>query len=76
MKSRRHTARECLTNLSLRSFWNVVREAKITDEDQEVLDLRFVRGHSIVQISQELHMSVEKVNKIIRRCYDKIARLL
>ena len=41
-----------------------------------VLDMKFVHGMSNVQIAMECHFSLEKVNYIIKRFYDKIARLI
>lgn len=54
----------------------MVKEAKISDEITEILELRFVRGLSIVQIADKQHCSVEKVNRAIKTAYDKIFRLL
>lgn len=54
----------------------MVKEAKISDEITEILELRFVKGLSIVQIADRQHCSVEKVNRGIKTAYDKIFRLL
>lgn len=57
-------------------FKSIVSEAKIPDEDLQVLDMKFVHGMSNVQIAMKCHCSLEKVNYIIKRSYDKIARLI
>lgn len=57
-------------------FHSLVKEAKISDEITEILELRFVRGLSIVQIADKQHCSVEKVNRAIKTAYDKIFKLL
>lgn len=57
-------------------FHSLIKEAKISDEVTEILELRFVRGLSIVQIADIQHCSVEKVNRAIKTAYDKIFRLL
>ena len=57
-------------------FHSLVKEAKISDERTEILELRFVKGLSIVQIADRQHCSVEKVIRGIKTAYDKIFRLL
>ncbi len=76
MDTNRRLARDYLNNASLSSFWDIVTQAKISDDDQKVLDLRFVKGKSYTQISMELCISPEKVKQTIQKAYDKIARLV
>ena len=54
----------------------MIKEAKISDEITEILEQRFVKGLSIVQIADRQHCSVEKVNRSIKIAYDKIFKLL
>jgi DNA-directed RNA polymerase specialized sigma24 family protein len=72
----RKKARKALQNSTLTDFHSLVKEAKISDEITEILELRFVRGLSIVQIADRQHCSVEKVNRAIKTAYDKIFKLL
>ena len=76
MFSIRKKARKVLQDSTLTDFQSLVKEAKISDEIAEILELRFVRGLSIVQIADRQHCSVEKVNRAIKTAYDKIFRLL
>jgi len=76
MNTNRRLARDYLNDASLTDFWAVVTQAKISDDDQQVLDLRFVKGWSYTQIAQELCISPEKVKKTISKAYEKIARLI
>lgn len=76
MFSIRKKARKVLQDSTLTDFHFLVKEAKISDEIAEILELRFVRGLSIVQIADKQHCSVEKVNRAIKTAYDKIFRLL
>lgn len=76
MFSIRKKARKVLQDSTLTDFHSLVKEAKISDEITEILELRFVRGLSIVQIADKQHCSVEKVNRAIKTAYDKIFRLL
>lgn len=76
MFSIRRITRKALQDSTLTDFHSLVKEAKISDEITEILELRFVRGLSIVQIADRQHCSVEKVNRSIKRAYDKIFKLL
>lgn len=76
MFSIRKKARKVLQDSTLTDFRSLVKEAKISDEITEILELRFVKGLSIVQIADKQHCSVEKVNRAIKTAYDKIFRLL
>lgn len=76
MFSIRKKARKVLQDSTLTDFHSLIKEAKIGDEVTEILELRFVRGLSIVQIADRQHCSVEKVNRAIKTAYDKIFRLL
>lgn len=76
MNTKRRLARDYLNDSSLTDFWTIVAEAKILESDYEALEKRFIAGYSVEQIALELHMSPEKVNRIIRQTYDKIARLI
>lgn len=51
MFSIRKKARKVLQDSTLTDFHSLVKEAKISDEITEILELRFVRGLSIVQIA-------------------------
>lgn len=72
----RRRARQWLHDSSRTDFKSVVSEAKLSDEDMQVLDMKFIHGMSNVQIALKCCCSVEKVNYIIKRSYDKIARLI
>jgi len=76
MNTSRRQARAYLDGASLTSFWEIVNEAKISDEDKTILDAKFIHGHSYTKIADDLHISPEKVKQTIQKAYDKIAKLL
>ena len=76
MFSIRKKARKVLQDSTLTDFHSLVKEAKISDEITEILELRFVRGLSIVQIADRQHCSIEKVNRSIKIEYNKIFKIL
>lgn len=76
MFSIRKKARKVLQDSTLTDFHSLVKEAKISDEITKILELRFVKGLSIVQIADKQHCSVEKVNRAIKTAYDKVFKLL
>ena len=76
MYTTKKVARDYLTDCSLTDFWTVVREAKISEADMEILDARFVKGHSIVRIAMDLGYSEDKVKQTISKSYDKVYNLI
>ena len=76
MNTNRRLARDFLNEASLTDFWDVVTEAKISDSDQQILDLRFVRGMTYTQISQRLNISPETVKQTIAKTYEKVSKLI
>lgn len=72
----RKKARNWLCSSTLTSFRAMLKEVKLTDEDAAILDMRFIKGLSIAQIASKTNCSIEKVNKVIRQSYDKIAKLI
>ncbi len=76
MNINRRLARDYIDRASLTDFWDIVNEAKISDEDKKILDAKFVRGHSYTQIADDMHISPEKVKSIIQKAYDKISRII
>lgn len=76
MITRRQQARNFLDGSSLTDFWEIVREAKISDEDKSILDARFIHGRSYQQIADEFMITADTVKKRIAKAYDKIATLI
>lgn len=76
MNIQRRLARDYLNDASLSDYWDVVREAKISNADKAIIDARFVEGLSIGQIAMQFNYSEEKVKAVIQKSYDKIARLI
>ena len=76
MHESRRKARDWLYGASLTDFTELVREAKIPDDDMTILNLKFVHGYSNTKIAVTENLSIDKVNKTVKKAYDKIARLL
>ena len=72
----RKLAHKFLNESTLTDFWDIVKEAKITTLDMEILDAVFIDGKSMVQVSMEQGYSVEKVKTTLQRGYDKVYRVL
>ena len=75
MHENRRKARDWLNGASLTDFTELIHEAKIPD-DMAILNLKFVHGYSNTQIAVTENLSIDKVNKAVKKAYDKIARLL
>ena len=76
MYERRRKARDWLNDSTKSDFFRMLEQIKLSDEDIKILDEKFIRGKSSVQIAQQENCSVETIGRIIQRAYDKIARLL
>lgn len=72
----RKLARQVLDCSTLTDFYELIREAKISDEDTKIIVLKFVQGLSIVQIAEKLHCSPEKVKTSLKRSYDKVYKVI
>ena len=75
IKSRRQ-ARDYLDGSTTDNFWSVVNEIKISPEEREILDERFIKFKSIAKIADEHSCSEERINKLIAKTYDKIFKLM
>ena len=75
IKSRRQ-ARDRLADSTTSNFWDIVNAIKISPEEKEILDERFIKFKSITKIAKEHNCSEERINKLIAKTYDKIFKLM
>ena len=75
IKSRRQ-ARDRLADSTTSNFWDIVDEIRISPEEREILDERFIKFKSITKIADEHNCSEERINKIIAKTYDKVFKLM
>ena len=76
MTNNRQQAREYLDRLPRSNFWDIVAEAKISDEDRIILDGKFIHGYSYQKIGSCVGLTEDGVKKRIAKIYDKIFELL
>jgi len=76
MINSRRQARNHLTTATKNNFWNIVNAIRITSEEREILDARFMDDKSITKIAKEHNCSEERINKLIAKTYDKIFKLM
>ena len=75
IKSRRQ-ARDYLDDSTTSNFWDIVDEIRISPEEREILDERFIKFKSITKIADEHNCSEERINKLIAKTYDKVFQLM
>lgn len=75
IKSRRQ-ARDRLADSTTSNFWDIVDEIRISPEEREILDERFIKFKSITKIADGHNCSEERINKLIAKTYDKIFKLM
>lgn len=76
MYERRRKARDWLNDSTKSDFLKMLEQIKLSDEDIKILDEKFIRGKSNVQIAQQENCSVDTVKRTVKKAYDKIAKLL
>lgn len=76
MKTHRTEAKKYLKTKSRTNFWDIVKEARIPEEDMEILEDRFIKKHSIVKISMDRGWSVKHINDVIKNVYDSVYYLI
>lgn len=76
MHDNRKIARQWLNEATRNEFYQILHDAKISDDDMTILDLKFIHGYSNVRTALEANVSIDQVNYTVKRVYDKIARLL
>ena len=76
MYDNRRKARDWLSESTKKDFKVMLEQIKISDSDMKILDDKFIHGKSNLQIAEIANWSVETVNRVIKRVYDKVAKLL
>ena len=76
MITNRKQARQVLDKSTLNEFNNIVLMAKIKPHEIEMLRQKFILGKSNTEIAFNMNLSVERVNHIIGKVYEKVAKLL
>ena len=72
----RQRARDYLDRTPRSDFWEIVNEAKISDEDKAILDGKFLHGYSYQKIGDCVGLTEDGVKKRIAKIYDKVFELL
>lgn len=76
MHNERRKARDWLNDCTKSVLIQMLEEIKISDNDMEILDMKFIHGYSNVQIANKANCSVETVNRIIGKTYDKVSKFI
>lgn len=76
MLDKRKATREALTNSSRTEFYALVKEAKLTPRQEGILEMRFVKDLTYIQIAFYFHLDVNTIKNDMKKAYDKLGRLL
>lgn len=76
MFDHRRNARDKLTYAITAELDRIIETSGITDDEAEIVRLKFARGWSLVKIADRLNMSERSVKKRIEKAYDKIYRMI
>lgn len=75
MLDKRKAARELLNEMGRTDFYNTVREAKLTPRQEGILELKFIKDWSYVQIAFKFRVDVNVIKQDMQKAYDKIYKL-
>lgn len=64
-----------MTESSKTEFFAMVEEAKLTPRQKEILEMRFIKDYTYVQIAFYFYLDVNTIKQDVKKAYDKIARL-
>lgn len=72
----RKQAKEYIENTNKTNLIYVIEELNLDEDKRKVLDLKFIKGLKNYQVAMETNRSLENVNNIVGRAYDKVFRLI
>lgn len=72
----RKQAKEYIENTNKTNLIYVIEELNLDEDKRKVLDLKFIKGLKNYQVAMETNRSLENVNNIVDRAYDKVFRLI
>lgn len=76
MNSVTRDARNWLIKATRYTFYNVVKEAKMTPRQMQVIELRYVDGLMNYQIASKLSVSVKTIENDLHSAYGAVSRVL
>lgn len=76
MNSVTKDARVRLIKSTRRTFYDVVKEAKITPRQMQVIELRYIDGLMNYQIANVLSVSTKTIENDLRTAYCAVSRVL
>lgn len=75
MLDNRKSARDFLEEISLTELHDVVDEAKLTPRQKGIIEMKFVKDWSYVQIALKFRVDVNVIKQDMQKAYDKIYKL-
>lgn len=76
MRDHRKSAREYATMAIRPEIDTIIEQSNLTDEETEIIRLRFGKGWSNVKIAQHMCLSEKTVGRRIERAYDKMYKVI
>lgn len=72
MLDKRKSAREFLNDSSRTDFYNAIKEAKLSPRQEGILEMKFVKDLTYIQIAFYFNVDVNTIKRDIKKAYDKI----
>lgn len=75
MLDKRKAAKDLLNDMGRTDFYKTIHEAKLTPRQEGILELKFIRDWSYVQIAFKFCVDVNVIKQDMQKAYDKIYKL-
>lgn len=72
----RKQAKEYIDSTNKTNLIYVIEELNLDEDKRKVLDLKFIKGLKNYQVAMETNRSLENVNNIVGKAYDKVFKLI
>ena len=76
MRDHRKSAREYAATAIRSEIDIIIDQSNLTDEETEIIRLRFGKGWSIVKVAQHMCLSEKTVGRRIEKAYDKMYKAI
>lgn len=76
MLDKRKSTREYLADTSRTEFYEVIKEAKLSPRQEGILEMKFVKDLTYIQIAFYFNVDVNTIKRDVKKAYDKVAKLL
>ncbi len=76
MLDKRKSTREFLSDSNRTEFYNVIKEAKLSPRQEGILEMKFIKDLTYIQIAFYFNVDVNTIKNDVKKAYDKLGKLV